>query len=425
VARDTGNLKAKQVDKLVRAGQPGSHYDGRGLRLEIKGPKSAHWVSRYQIDGVIRYFGLGSAFDFDLAQARDRNSRLVRQKLADGIDPVLVRRGERAAKKLNAVRAEVMTFAKACRLFLEQHKAKWDSPKHRAQWENTLRTYAEPVIGQLAVADIDVPLVLKVLTQPVEAKPGYPAGTLWNGRPETANRLRGRVETVLDFAKVWGHRQGDNPAAWAVIGKALPARGGPTHHAAMAYKDVPAFLHELRQREGVAARGLEFLILCAARSKEVIKARWTEIDFDGSVWTVPAERMKSRKEHRIPLGAEAMALLRGLPREGDDGFVFIGTQPGQSLGHTTFAGLLKRMGCDVTTHGFRSSFRDWAGEQTAFPDDVCEAALAHVRGGKSVQAYARGDLFEKRRALMAAWAQFVGTPAPVSATVVPLREART
>ena len=198
------NLKNKQVEKLLRAGKPGKHYDGRGLRLEIRGPNSASWVTRYQIDGVARYMGLGSAFMFSLAEARERNRKLARQKIADGTDPVLVRRTEQAARR--AAAAKAMPFTEATRRFLEQHGAKWESPKHRAQWSSTLKTYAEPILGALPVAEIDVPLVLKVLEQPVQAASGYQAGPLWETRPETGNRLRGRIESILDWAKARGHR---------------------------------------------------------------------------------------------------------------------------------------------------------------------------------------------------------------------------
>jgi integrase len=409
VARDAGNLKSKQVDKLIRAGELGKHYDGQGLRLEIKGPNNASWVSRYQVDGITRYMGLGSAKTFNLAEARERNRKLVRQKLADGDDPVAIRRADRAARHAEA--AKDMTFAEASRRFLEQHNAKWESLKHRSQWENTLRNYAERLIGGLPVADIEVPLVLKVLEQPVKAKRGYPAGPLWSTRPETANRLRGRIEAVLDWAKARGHRTGDNPAAWEVIGKVLPARGGPKHHAALPYADIPAFMASLRERAGVAAKALAFAVLTAGRSQEVLKARWGEVDLDARVWTVPAERMKMRREHRVPLSAPAIELLRSLYHEndGDDGYLFIGTQPGRPLGHTTLQHLLKRMHQPTTVHGFRSSFRDWTGERTGFPHDVCEAALAHIKG-KTERAYQRGDLFSKRRNLMEAWTKFATTP---------------
>jgi integrase len=421
MARQRGNLKSKQVEKLIRAGKPGRHYDGRGLRLEIRGPNSASWATRYQIDGVERWMGLGSARDFALAEARERNRKLVRQKLADGIDPLLTRQAEHAAKL--AAAAKAMTFAEATRRFLEQHGAKWDSPKHRAQWQSTLKTYAEPVIGALPVADVDVPLVLKVLEQSVKAARNYPAGPLWNARPETANRLRGRIESVLDWGKGRGYRQGDNPAAWSIIGKVLPARGAQQHHAAMSYKDVPAFMQALQAQQGVAARALQFLIYTAARSKEVLQARWSEIDLDNAVWTVPAARMKARKPHRVPLAAEVVALLRGLYTESDNDFVFIGMHGGKPLAHTALQVLLKRTQQPVTVHGFRSTFRDWAGETTAFPHDVCEAALAHVRGDQTIQAYARGDLFAKRRQLMALWSKFcASSPKAAADNVVAIRE---
>ena len=420
MARETGNLKSKQVDQLIRAGKPGKHYDGRGLRLEIRGPNAANWVSRYQIDGVERWMGLGSARDFNLAEARERNRKQVRQKLADGIDPLRTRQAEHTAKL--AAAAKALTLAEATRRFLEQHGGKWDSPKHRAQWQSTLKTYAEPVIGALSVADIDVPLVLKVLEQPVKPARNYPGGPLWNARPETANRLRGRIESVLDWAKGRGYRQGDNPAAWNILGKVLPARGPKQHHAALPYKDIPGFMAGLRAREGVAPQALAFLVYTAARSQEVLKARWSEIDLDAGVWTVPAERMKARKPHRVPLAPEMVDLLRGLYTESESDFVFIGTQAGKPLAHTALALVLTRMGQDVTVHGFRSAFRDWAGETTAFSHDICEAALAHVRGDKSVQAYARGDLFDKRRALMESWAKFCTAPVgKASAEIVPIR----
>ena len=421
MARQRGNLKNKQVEKLIRAGKPGRYYDGRGLRLEIGGPNSASWATRYQIDGVERWMGLGSARDFTLAEARERNRKLVRQKLADGIDPLLTRQAEHAAKL--AAAAKAMTFAEATRRFLEQHGAKWDNPKHRAQWQSTLKTYAEPVIGVLPVADLDVPLVLKVLEQPVKAARNYPAGPLWNARPETANRLRGRIESVLDWAKGRGYRQGDNSAAWSIIGKVLPARGVQQHHAALPYKDVPGFMAALRARQGVAAQALQFLIYTTARSQEVLHARWSEIDLDNAVWTVPAARMKARKSHRVPLAPEAVGLLRDLYTESGSDFVFIGTRAGRPLAHTALQVLLKRIEQPVTVHGFRSAFRDWAGETTAFPHEICEAALAHVRGDKSVQAYARGDLFNKRCKLMEAWAKFcTSPPKATAANLVAMRE---
>jgi integrase len=422
VSRIRGNLKDKQVDKLIRRGEPGRHYDGRGLRLEIKGAGSASWVTRYQIAGIERWFGLGSAFDFTLAEARERNRKLVRQKLADGIDPVQARRAERTTKI--AAAAKAMTFAEACAGYLEQHGGKWESAKHAKQWHQTLADYATPVIGKMPVADIDVPLVLKVLEQHVAAGRGSPAGSLWMTRRVTAGHLRGRIEAVLDWAKARGIRSGDNPAAWDVIGKVLPAHDAPKHHAALPYADIPTFMTELRARPGIPARALEFLIMVAGRSQEILRAKWRELDLDNAVWVVPAERMKMRKEHRVPLASAAVDLLRDLPTETGSDFVFIGSQVGKPLSEDTFNTLLRRMGRPVTPHGFRSSFRDWAGETTAFPHDVCEAALAHLKG-KTERAYQRGDLFDKRRKLMEQWARYcTSPPKAAAANVVPMGGAR-
>jgi integrase len=410
MARQTGKLKDKAVAKLIQAGVRGSYYDGQGLILKVKSRTTSAWESRYQLNGTTKYFGLGSTDDFTLAEARARNRVLVRQPLADGRDPLAAKQAERAAQR--AAEAKAMTFAQACDEFLEQRASLWTNPKHRKQWGATLATYAEPVIGDLPVADIDVPLILKVLEQPVEAGLGYPAGKLWSTRPETAARVRARMESVLDWCKARQLIVGDNPAAKKVIGKVLPARGPQQHHAAMDYKSIPKFMAELRAREGSAARALEFLILAAARSQEVIGARWSEIDLDDGVWTVPAERMKMGREHRVPLSDAMIELLRGLPREGD--YIFIGAQvavrisggqAGKPMGHSTMAHLLKRMKVDVTVHGFRSSFRDWAGDVTSFAREICEAALAHTKG-KVEAAYARGDQFDKRRRLMKAWSKY-------------------
>lgn len=422
MARETGNLKAKQVEKLLRAGKPGRHYDGLGLRLEIRSKKAAAWVARYQIDGTEHWMGLGSARVFTLTEARERNRKLVRQKIADGIDPLRVRQADRNAAR--AAAAKAMTFDEAAKRFLEQHGGKWENAQHKAQWQNTLRDYAGPVIGKMPVADIDVALVLKVLEQPVAADRGRPAGPMWTVRAETASRLRGRIEAILDWAKVRGYRSGDNPASWSLIGKALPARTGGRHHGAMRYADVPAFMAKLREQDSIAAKALQFTILTAARSGEVLGAVWGEIDLAEAVWVVPASRMKARKEHRVPLSAEAVALLRDLPTEAGNKFVFIGRSAGQPLGRGSMAQTLDRMGSG-TVHGFRASFRTWSSESTAFPHDVAEAALAHVRGDQTVQAYSRGDLLDKRRKLMEAWAKFCSSPPVKKASgVVPLRPER-
>jgi integrase len=400
MARETGRLKDKAVKNIIRDGIRGSHYDGRGLTLKIKANGSGAWESRYQFNGVVRYYGLGSTDEISLVEARERNRRLVRLPLLDGTDPLVAKRVARASAASAAAKA--MTFAQACDQYLQQQKQQgtWRSPKHAKQWASTLTTYALPIIGPMPVAAIDVPLVLKVLEQRIDADH---AGSLWSTRQETANRLRGRLESILDWCKARQLRSGDNPASFDVIGKVLKLTKDTKHHEAMPFKNIPDFMQKLRAREGSAARALEFLVLTAARSQEVIKAKWSEIDLDDGVWTVPAEHMKMGREHRVPLSDTAVALLRELPREGD--FIFIGAQANKPLGHSTMARLLERMKYNVTVHGFRSGFRDWAGEVTSFAHDICETALAHAKG-KTVEAYQRGDLFDKRRRLMAAWSEY-------------------
>jgi integrase len=402
-------VTVKKVDKLIRHGAAGAHLDDRNLYLVVNSPNAAHWELRYQLDGKSHQMGLGSARNFSLEEARAR-ARAARQSLDDGIDPLAARRGERAAAKAEA--GKLFTFAEAARGFLKQHEAKWGNARHAVQWHNTLAEYVLPILGPLSVAAIDVPLVLRVLEQKLEAGRGYEADSFWKTRTETASRVRSRIESVLDWATARGYRSGDNPAAWKTIGKVLPPKSKTKieHHPALPYDQLPAFMAELRQREGTAASALIFTILTAARSGEVLGARWPEIDLEKGVWTVPAGRMKASREHRVPLSQAAVKLLRDLPTEQGNDFVFVGPRAG-GLSDPSMAALLGRMGrADVTVHGFRSCFRDWAAEQTAFPHDVVEMALAHTVGSKVEVAYKRTDLFEKRRKLMAAWATFCASP---------------
>ena len=305
--------------------------------------------------------------------------------------------------RLNAAKA--MTFRDCAARYIASHRAGWRNPKHAAQWEATLATYAGPVMGGLSVQAIDTALVLKVL-EPI-----------WTTKPETAGRVRGRIESVLDWAKVRGYRAGENPARWrGHLDKLLPARSKVRrveHHAALPYAELPGFLMSLRDQEGIAARALEFAIVTAARTGEVIGARWSEIDLLEKIWTVPPGRMKAGKEHRVPLSARALAILEEMQphRHAEDSFVFPGAKLGRPLSNMAFLMLLRRMGRDdLTAHGFRSSFRDWAAERTNFPSEVAEMALAHMVGSKVEAAYRRGDLFEKRSRLMAAWATFCNEP---------------
>jgi integrase len=396
-------LTQKRLKKNMK---PGRHSDGGNLFLQVTPSGGKSWLFRYEREGRQRGMGLGPLADFDLEQARDR-ARAARQLLRDGLDPLTARGAERAARALEA--AKQKTFEQAAKEYYDGHEKKWTNAHYRQKFLASLKMYAFPKIGRLPVAAINTGLVLKVI-EPI-----------WQTKPDTANRVRGRIENILDWATVRSLRTGDNPARWAGhLEEALPAKTRVTeHHTALPYADVPAFVAQLGQKIGVSPKALEFLILTAARSGEVIGARWPEIDVDKKLWVIPGPRMKEKKEHRVPLTDRAIEILNGLPREGD--FVFIGSRKNAPLGKNSFWKLIEAMGHDVTTHGFRSSFRDWAGETTAFPADICEVALAHAVGGKVQTAYQRGDLLEKRRKLMQAWAQFCAMPKR-AATVTPIRK---
>jgi integrase len=412
-------LTVKKHAKLVRRGQVGRHLDGppngvRGLYLVVQNKRNANWLLRYQFDGHTRWMGLGSALLGDgttLDEARER-ARAARHKLRDRIDPLDARRAERAAQKEAAALAlaKTMTFKQCAEKYIADNSGAWRNAKHAAQWTSTLARFAYPTIGDLPVATVDTGLVLKVLEQPIKAERGRSEGTLWTARRETASRLRGRIETILGWATVRGYRTGDNPARWKNhIEAAVAEKGkaaGVAHHAALPYADVPAFVAALRGRDGVAARALEFLILTAARTGEVIGAKWKEIDLEVGLWMVPAERMKAHREHRVPLAPDVRKLLRGLFFEDGNEHVFIGPR-GSGLSDMSLTAVLRRMGRrDITVHGFRSTFMDWAHEQTAYPKTVIDMALAHAVGDKVEEAYRRGDLLAKRRKLMEAWAVY-------------------
>jgi integrase len=408
-------LTAKKIEKTKA---PGRYRDGlvRGLYLQVGDGGAKSWVLRYERDGRERMLGLGSAREFTLKQARER-ALTARQLLADKIDPLDIKKAERAKRAAEAARS--LPFREAAARYFDQHAAKWSNRKHTDQFLASMRNFVFPLLGDTPVATIDTPLVLKVLEQPVEAGRGYPAGRFWDVRPETASRVRNRIESILDWARVRGFRDGDNPAKWkGYLDQVLPARrqlGRTEHHPSMPYADVPGFVAELREREGVAAKALLFLILTASRSGEVTGARWPEIDFESATWTVPAERMKARKEHKVPLSEQALDLLRGLYTEDGNEFVFIGGKRGAGLYTAALDNTLKQMGRrDVTVHGFRSAFRTWAAERTAYPREVAEQALAHAIGNAVERAYARTTLFDQRRRLMAEWATFVTTPAAAS-----------
>jgi integrase len=409
--RTTDRLSALKVTHAIR--KPGMYADGGGLYLQVSNG-GASWIYRYMLKGVAREMGLGPLALYGLKDARLKalDARRLRH---EGIDPIDARQAARAKAKLDA--AQAMTFKQCSEAYIKAHRAGWRNGKHAAQWSATLATYAEPIIGSLPVQAIDTALVMQVLEQEIRDAPDKPGATLWTVRPETAGRLRGRIESILDWAKVRGFRNGENPARWrGHLDKLLPARAKVhrvEHHAALPYAELPDFMMELRRQQGVAARALEFAILTAARPGEVIYARWGEIDLATKLWTVPAGRMKAGKDHRVPLSARAIAILEEMKPLGDarsaegQAYVFPGGKLGQPLSNMAFLMLLRRMKRDdLTAHGFRSTFRDWASERTNFPGEVAEMALAHTVSGKVEQAYRRGDLFDRRRRLMAAWSMF-------------------
>jgi len=414
MARAVGRLTALKVEK---AKQPGMYADGAGLYLRVTDTGAKNWILRFMLDRRSRWMGLGPLLLYGLAEARAR-ALDARRKRHEGIDPIEARRAERARQRLDA--AKVITFKQCAEAYIASHRAGWRNEKHKYQWSATLSTYAYPVIGALPVQSIDTALVLKVL-EPI-----------WTVKSETASRVRQRIENILDFAKVRSWRDGENAARWrGHLDKLLPARSRVrevTHHAALPYAELPGFLASLRTRQAIAARGLEFLILTAARTGEVIGARWNEIDLLNKTWTVPAGRMKAHREHRVPLSPRAFALLGQMQAAGQNhdtnAFVFPGPKPGKPLSNTAFLMLMRRMGRgDLTAHGFRATFKTWASERTSFQNEIVEASLAHTIGGKVEQAYRRGDLFEKRRRLTGAWAAFC-TTAPAQGregNVTPLR----
>jgi integrase len=365
--------------------------------------------------------GIGPYPTISLADARQRAAEYRRQR-HDGMDPLEARKTERQAQLVAAAKGR--TFRECAVEYIASHRAGWRSAKHNNQWESTLERFAYPVIGELPVAAIDTSLVTRVL-EPI-----------WNTKLETASRLRGRIEAVLDAAAARGYRGGPNPAQWkGNLAHLLPPPAKvrrTTHYAALPIDEVPGFMAELRKREVIASRALEFAILTAARTNEVIGARWDEIDLAAKTWTVPAERMKAGKEQRVPLCEAALKVLdavrplallhHGKPAANSQ--VFPGLRPALPMDSSTLLKLLERMGHgDITTHGFRSSFRDWAAERTNYPRDVIEMALAHAIESKVEAAYRRGDLFEKRRQLMEAWGRFCTTPEKIG-EVVPLHAAQ-
>ena len=403
-------LSVKKVAAAIKSGR-GRYHDGFGLNLVVRTVNNASWQLRYQIAGRERWLGLGPAHLVTIGEARVR-ARRARLQLLDGFDPIEEKKKQRAATALSSGRA--VTFSEAVRGYFAVHQSRWRKQKSRNHFLASFETFAYPVLGNLAVSDIGTGEILRTLEPH------------WSTKPVTMSKVRGRIEAVLDWCTVRGYRRGENPARWKNhLAGALPARSQiakTKHLPALPYRDLAAFIAELRERDGMAARALEFTILTAARTAEVLGAKWNEMDLPNAVWTVPASRMKGNREHRVPLSEAAVKLLLDLPREGE--FVFIGASAGRPLYAMSMMATLQRMGRgDISVHGFRSTFRDWAAEQTNFPNHVAEMALAHKISNAVEASYRRGDLFEKRRQLMEAWATYCARPAEAGGEVVPLREA--
>lgn len=394
-----------------RAKRPGLYPDGQGLYLQVSPSGSTSWIFRYQHARRRRYMGLGGLAAVSLSDAR-RKALAARKMLAEGLDPL--EEGRALAVARAAAAAKATTFRDAAARYIAAHQSSWRNAKHIAQWGSTLQAYAMPVIGDVSVAAIDTDLVLQVL-EPI-----------WEKKNETARRVRGRVEVILDWATAGKLRSGENPARWkGLLEHRLskqPRAARVKHHPALDYRRIATFMAKLRREEGVAARCLEFTILTGARTGESTGARWKEFDLGTAIWTVPGDRIKAGRPHRVPLAARALAIVRGQATFRSDEFVFVGRKPGTQLSNMAMATVLRRMGQDdVTVHGFRSSLRDWAAEQTNYPREVAEMALAHAVGDRVEAAYRRGDLLEKRKQIMADWENYCG---PVRALVNDVKAGR-
>jgi len=388
---------------IKNATKPGLYSDGHGLSLQVSVYGTKAWLFRFMRDGVARKMGLGALHTVSLAEARKRAAE-ARLAVHDGEDPIEARAARRAASRLETAKA--ITFKECAEAYVKANEAGWKNEKHRDQWIATFnrtsrgkRTFpaVTEAINDLPVGSIDTGLVLKVI-EPI-----------WATKPETASRVRGRIESILNWATTRNYRSGENPARWrGHLDNVLPHRAKirkVKHHDALPYAEMPAFMADLRRKEGVSARALEFTVLTAARTGEAIHATWPEFDLKAKLWTIPAARMKGAKEHRVPLSDRVIAALEALPRDGK--FVFPGSKAGKPLSNMSMLELLRGMrGRGATVHGFRSTFRDWAAERTAHPDHVIEMSLAHAIGDKVEAAYRRGDLFEKRRRLMGDWAAY-------------------
>lgn len=408
-----GKLTAKQIENLT---DPGTYEDGDGLRLLIKPSGKKYWVLRFQLAGKRREMGLGTYPATGLKEAR-QNSSDKRRLLRDGVDPLQARDAERAAQvaaEQQRIRKSI-TFQDVANDYIEAHRAGWKNVKHAQQWTNTLATYAAPVIGDLATNQITTEHILQIL------KP------IWASKAETASRVRNRMELVLDAAKARGLRDGENPARWrGHLDKLLPPSSKAKrtqNHSALPYSELSRFIEALNEVEGLSACALKMTILTACRTSEVLEADWSEVDLKAKLWSIPATRMKAGRAHTVPLSNAVMSLLEALPRIKGSSLLFPGARKGRPISNMAMLMTLRRMDKKdledggkgwrdsndkvITAHGFRSTFRDWAAECTHYAREVCELSLAHVVANGAEAAYWRSDLLEKRRALMADWAEFV------------------
>lgn len=385
-------LSALEVGRLKN---PGKYPLGESLYLQISNSGTKSWIFRFNLAGKDNWMGLGSASVVSLAEAR---AKILEHKkdLLGGLNPI--QRRESVRLEAAAEEAKRVTFKECCDLYIKAHSQGWKNEKHKAQWESTLETYTSHLIGSLPVQSVDTTLVLRIL-EPI-----------WYSKAETASRLRGRVERILSWATVRGLRQGDNPARWrGHLDELLPKRSEVQkvqHFKALPYVHMYDFMITLREKEGTSIRALEFLILTTTRTNETLQARWTEFNLDERHWTIPAERMKAKRPHRVPLSDRAIQILEGMKAVSQSEYVFPGFHPGKPLSDMALLQVVRKMNLDITVHGFRSAFQDWAAEKTAFSQEVIDMALAHVVKGKTERAYRRGDLFEKRIHLMNDWAGY-------------------
>lgn len=410
-----GKLTAKQIESLTA---PGTYEDGEGLRILIKPSGKKYWVLRFQLSGKRREMGLGTYPAVGLKEARQKSSDR-RRLLRDGIDPLQARDEEREAQVAAELKrkSKSITFQDVSVDYIEAHRSGWKNVKHAQQWTNTLATYASPTIGDLATNQITTEHILEIL------KP------IWSSKAETASRVRNRIELVLDAAKARGLREGENPARWrGHLDKLLPSSSKAKrtqNHPALPYSELSRFIEALNSIEGQSAYALKMTILTACRTSEVLAANWSEIDLKVKLWSIPAERMKAGRVHTVPLSDTVINLLQGLPRFSNSSLLFPGARKGRPISNMAMLMTLRRMDAKdledggkgwrdsgdrvITAHGFRSTFRDWAAEQTNYAREVCEMSLAHVVANGAEAAYWRSDLLEKRRALMDDWANFVSS----------------